>query len=225
MKSNIIKHTMYITCSNCQTKFVVTNNQIGVNGRRVKCSKCNHIWYQKLNYNTEKLHDFKENKVNFEAVKTPIKNDYNDKFFANVPVILPYIPPKRKHNFFPFLWTSFIIFCLAILLIDSFEFLNKYDQLKIEEINLKRSAGNDNVKIFYKLSNHSNYLISNPLIKVKVMDSNNQILSEYISVTKLKAKIPAKQNVYVEMDVKGLPVNAKYIDVTVGNRVGLLFMQ
>lgn len=216
---------MYIACPNCQTKFVVTNNQIGINGRRVKCSKCSHIWYQKLDYNTSKLSDFNEDQVNFEAVKTPVKNDYNDRLSANVPVILPYTPLKKKYNIFPLLWTSFIIFCLAILLIDSFEFLNKYDQLKIEEINLRKSANTGGVKVFYKLSNQSNYLISNPLIKIKIIDSSNQALDGYIAVTKLKAKIPAKQDIYVEMDIKGLPITAKYIDVAVGNRIGFLLTE
>ena len=210
---------MYISCPNCQTKFVVTNNQIGINGRRVKCSKCSHIWYQKLDYNTSKLSDFNKDKVSFEAVKTPIKNDYSDSFSTNVPVILPYIPPKKKYIVFPLLWTSFIVFCLVILLIDSFSFLSKYDQLKIEEISLRKSANAITTKIFYKLSNQSNYLISNPRIKVQIIDNNDQVLNGYVSITKLKAKIPAKQYIYVEMDIKGLPINAKYIDISVGNKL------
>ncbi len=211
---------MYISCPNCQTKFIVSNNQIGINGRRVKCSKCSHIWYQKLDYKTSKLGAFDKDKV--EAVKTPIKNGYSNQFSANVPVILPYITPKQKFSVFPLLWTSFIIFCLAILLLDSFKFLSKYDQLKIEEIKLGSSHREWTVKMFYKLSNNSDYLISNPLIKVRAMDYKNKALDEYVSITKLKAKILPKQNVYVEMEVKGLPVTTKYINVTVGNRLGLL---
>lgn len=209
---------MYITCPNCQTRFIVTSNQIGINGRRVKCSKCSHLWYQKLDYNTSKLNDFKD-KVNTETIKIPIKNHYN----ANVPVILPYIPTKKKYNIFPILWTSFIIFCLVILLIDSFKFLGKYDQLKIEEINLGKSHHIGGMKIFYKLSNQSDYLISDPIIKVRVMDSNNQVLDEYVSITKLQTKIPAKQAIYLEMNIEGIPVTAKYIDIAIGNRLGLLF--
>ena len=209
---------MYITCANCQTRFIVTSNQIGINGRRVKCSKCRHSWYQKLDYNTSKLNDFKD-KVNTETIKTPIKNHYS----ANVPVILPYIPPKKKYNIFPILWTSFIIFCLVILLIDSFKFLGKYDQLKIEEINLGKPSHIGGMKIFYKLSNESDYLISDPIIKVRVIDTNNQALDEYISITTLKTKIPAKQAIYLEMNIEGIPVTAKYIDIAIGNRLGLLF--
>ncbi|ABV74594.1 hypothetical protein A1C_01380 [Rickettsia akari str. Hartford] len=205
---------MYITCPNCQTRFIVTSNQIGINGRRVKCSKCSHSWYQKLDNNTATLNDFKD-KVNTET----IKNHYN----ANVPVILPYIPNKKKYNIFPILWTSFIIFGLVILLIDSFEFLGNYDQLKIEEINLGKSRYIGGMKIFYKVSNQSDYLISDPIIKVRVMDSNHQALDEYASITKLQTNIPAKQAIYLEMNIEGIPVTAKYIDIAIGNRLGLLF--
>ncbi|ABV73119.1 hypothetical protein A1E_00855 [Rickettsia canadensis str. McKiel] len=205
---------MYITCPNCQTKFIVTSNQIGINGRRVKCSKCSHLWYQKLDYNTSKLNDCKD-KVNTET----ITNHYN----ANVPVILPCIPPKKKYNIFPILWTHFIIFCLVILLVDSFKFLGKYDQLKIEQINLGKSLHIGRMRIFYKLSNESDYLISDPIIKVRVMDTNNQALDEYISITRLQTKIPAKQAIYLEMNLAGIPITAKYINIAIGNRLGLLF--
>lgn len=210
---------MYIACPNCQTKFIVSNNQIGINGRRVKCSKCNHIWYQKLDYNTSKLNDF-ENKISSEPIKTPIKNGYSDQSF-NVPVILPYKSPKsKKSNIFRLIWISFIIVCLATLFVDGFGFLGKYNQLKMEEIHLGKSYGG--TKILYKLSNNSDYLISKPLIKVKVMDRHKHVLEDCVSIIKLHAQIPAKQSVYVEMDMKSLPPVASYIDVTIGNRLGFL---
>ena len=37
---------MYITCPGCKTRFAVTAEQIGNNGRKVKCSKCFNIWHQ-----------------------------------------------------------------------------------------------------------------------------------------------------------------------------------
>ncbi|ADE29703.1 MJ0042-type zinc finger domain-containing protein [Rickettsia prowazekii] len=206
---------MYITCPNCKTQFIVTSNQIGINGRRVKCSKCKHLWYQKLDYNTSKLNDFKD-KINTEAIKTPIKNHYN----TNVPVILPL---KKKYKIFPILWSSFIIFCLVILLIDSFKFLGKYDQLKIEEINIGKYRNMGGMKIFYKLSNESDYLITNPIIKVRVIDANHHTLGEYASITKLRTKIYAKQAIYLELNIEKIPVTAKYIDITICNRLGLLF--
>lgn len=37
---------MIIGCSECGTRFVVAPAAIGKDGRRVKCSKCNNIWFQ-----------------------------------------------------------------------------------------------------------------------------------------------------------------------------------
>ena len=34
---------MYIACPECDTKFVVKPEQIGKEGRKVKCSKCSHV--------------------------------------------------------------------------------------------------------------------------------------------------------------------------------------
>ena len=37
---------MILTCSNCQTQFSVSNAVLGVKGRKVKCSRCAHQWFQ-----------------------------------------------------------------------------------------------------------------------------------------------------------------------------------
>lgn len=37
---------MYINCSNCNTVFSLSANQIPPEGKKVKCCKCGHIWYQ-----------------------------------------------------------------------------------------------------------------------------------------------------------------------------------
>ena len=39
---------MYIACPECDTKFVVKPEQIGKEGRKVKCSKCSLVWHHKL---------------------------------------------------------------------------------------------------------------------------------------------------------------------------------
>ena len=74
---------MYIACPECDTKFVVTPEQIGKHGRKVKCSKCSHVWHQKL-----------EDNIRIEPVLTvpeaviPLGNG------INLPALLPVkIPP------------------------------------------------------------------------------------------------------------------------------------
>jgi len=35
---------MIISCSSCQTKFSVDESRIGSDGKKVRCSKCGHVW-------------------------------------------------------------------------------------------------------------------------------------------------------------------------------------
>jgi predicted Zn finger-like uncharacterized protein len=37
---------MIITCPGCSTKFIVRTGAIGINGRRVRCTKCTNSWFQ-----------------------------------------------------------------------------------------------------------------------------------------------------------------------------------
>jgi predicted Zn finger-like uncharacterized protein len=37
---------MYITCPECFTRYIVKAQSIGANGRKVKCAKCGHQWFQ-----------------------------------------------------------------------------------------------------------------------------------------------------------------------------------
>lgn len=67
---------MIIACPKCNTGFFVTPEQIGLSGRRVKCSKCSHIWHAKI---YQKL--FKsEVKVNQDPTTKIDYLDYKYKF-------------------------------------------------------------------------------------------------------------------------------------------------
>ncbi len=37
---------MILECSNCSTRFSVKDDLLLPKGRKVKCAKCQHIWYQ-----------------------------------------------------------------------------------------------------------------------------------------------------------------------------------
>lgn len=39
---------MKVECSSCTKTYLVSPEQIGESGRKVKCTNCNHVWYQYL---------------------------------------------------------------------------------------------------------------------------------------------------------------------------------
>lgn len=43
-KQNPVQRGMIISCSSCQTKFRVDESRIGPDGKKVRCSKCGHVW-------------------------------------------------------------------------------------------------------------------------------------------------------------------------------------
>jgi predicted Zn finger-like uncharacterized protein len=44
---------MYLTCKNCSTKFIIDENLLVPDGKKVKCSKCGDIWYQQYSPPTD----------------------------------------------------------------------------------------------------------------------------------------------------------------------------
>ena len=48
---------IHITCPNCKKIFEAEDNLIPPEGREVKCSACNIIWFYKINKNHEKVLD------------------------------------------------------------------------------------------------------------------------------------------------------------------------
>ncbi|WP_395463227.1 zinc-ribbon domain-containing protein [Wolbachia endosymbiont of Cantharis cryptica] len=46
---------MKIQCNNCTKTYLVSSEQISKSGRKVKCTNCNHTWYEYLQ-ESDKLH-------------------------------------------------------------------------------------------------------------------------------------------------------------------------
>ncbi|WCR54289.1 MAG: hypothetical protein PG981_001311 [Wolbachia endosymbiont of Ctenocephalides orientis wCori] len=53
---------MKIECNSCTKIYLVLPEQIGESGRKVKCTNCNHVWYQHLEEPSNDI-NIKEKKV------------------------------------------------------------------------------------------------------------------------------------------------------------------
>ena len=144
---------MYIACPECTTRFVVTAEQIGKEGRKVKCSKCLHIWQQ---HPPEQLRV--EPKIESSTKTLPLGNG------VNLPVLLPVKIPAHLLYGLPILLVGMIIFMFTILFQDNFvlpSILNTKD-LIISDVSYQRTLGK--TAINYKVSNLSDKSVKIPLI-------------------------------------------------------------
>ncbi|MGL9725437.1 MAG: zinc-ribbon domain-containing protein [Wolbachia sp.] len=47
---------MKIQCHNCTKTYLISREQIGVSGRKVKCTNCNHTWHEYLKETSNELY-------------------------------------------------------------------------------------------------------------------------------------------------------------------------
>ena len=101
---------MIIICSNCNTKYSISKRVLGKNGKKVKCSNCEHEWYQKIDIIKKKgveVISLKEQQIEKNFVNEEIDVT---KVFSSETI-------KKKSNSFLYL------FILAILIL--FIYLNE----------------------------------------------------------------------------------------------------
>ena len=71
---------MYISCPACKAKFLTEARLIGKFGRKVKCSKCNNVWYQKADANSLKYEEKNRLSHANENYSNLANNYYNNNF-------------------------------------------------------------------------------------------------------------------------------------------------
>jgi predicted Zn finger-like uncharacterized protein len=205
---------MFIACPKCATTFTVLPEQIGPNGRKVKCSKCGNIWHQRL-----EEHIRIEPVLNSPVVSTkpmPIGNG------VNLPALLP-IKIQPYLYTMPFVMLA-LIFSLSIVLFPDFfgvHSLIKSRELSIEDVRIENRKESNKVIVSYKIMNSSRHNVSMPLVRVRLLDENNSILKHHISDQTNKTLAPS-QYVTIKTEFNSPPTSSKYVDVTLGNKLDFL---
>jgi len=200
---------MYIACPECTTRFVVTAEQIGKEGRKVKCSKCLHIWQQNP---PEQLRV--EPKIESSTKTLPLGNG------VNLPVLLPVKIPAHLLYGLPILLVSMIIFMFTILFQDNFvlpSILNTKD-LIISDVSYQRTLGK--TAINYKVSNLSDKSVKIPLIRIRVFDKNHRLINFRID-DHSNIKLSPSQNVVINAELEDVPPHAN-IDIMIGNKLDFI---
>jgi len=141
---------MLVTCSSCNSNYLVNSADLKPNGRSVKCAKCGHSWFQEISLDQNKILD-----SSITSSKTMIDNNIEDKNrIANLPST--YVEKKE-----PKFINSLLIIILLIIIIyvfwllknngmNLFVLINYY----IQEFyfNLKLII-NDLAKVIYQILN------------------------------------------------------------------------
>jgi len=185
---------MIITCKSCNTKYSISKNALGKNGRKVKCANCGYEWYYKLDIvkknlsiksleKKEKPKNYTRKDIGVENFFTPEekkRKKYKFLFFL-IPIILilfiylnkKYFNYEIKNYFLKFIQKEFIT---------NDQNRNSFD-LFFNQIEKEVSILNNNervVKIFGKISNASNSeSFKIPKLQATLIDNKNNIVTTW----------------------------------------------
>ena len=204
---------MYIACPKCNTKFVVTPEQIGEHGRKVKCSKCTHIWHQKL-----------EDHLNVEPIiltpppisTTPLGNG------VNLPALLPMKIPSYLY-ILPFLLIGLIIF-ISIMLFPhklGFESLLNNNNLSIKDLQIQNQQELQKIAVSYKVHNTSSKNVHMPLVRIRLFDKSGRVIKSLIDDHTNVQMVP-NQFIQVKTEFVPAPPSADSIDIMIGNKIDFI---
>lgn len=166
---------MIINCPNCSTKYNINSDLINVNGRKVKCIKCENIWLV-IPKNTEENDE--NNQINSKTLN-PIKK---------IPEIKT-TKTRNYHFFITFVLIIIIILLSAILFKDRItkhypKSQNLYDKIKfynfknisLENIKVSKlnSDGDSFIIIQASIKNNSSIEQKIPNLLISLEDQNNK---------------------------------------------------
>ncbi|AIL65451.1 zinc finger-like domain protein [Rickettsiales bacterium Ac37b] len=222
---------MIITCNKCNTSYLVEVESIGINGRKVKCLKCSHIWMAILNEEQLKELSSKETEIiqsdPSEDVEKPIEG------ITSVPALMQ---PKVS----PVLKIVPVMLLILLLLMSGLFYNHKIIEYVPSASSMYIAAGLypsngliiDNVvvkeeqeqySISYVIKNTNDIEIYMPLVRVTVFDDKKNNVA-YQKV-KIKHKLLEPGESYVNNTNILIPDNATYIVVDLGNKWELFLRQ
>ena len=204
---------MYIACPECNAKFVVTSEQIGQQGRKVKCSKCSHIWHQKPDNSARIEPTIPEPAAD---TTTPIGNG------VNLPALLP-VKIQPYLYALPALMISLIIFMLVMLFPNKlgFDSLLNSNKLSIKDIKIENNKEIDKITVSYKVLNNSSETVKMPLVRIRLFDKSDRILKSLIDDHTNVDMFPGQ---FIQVKTEFVPASpsTKSIDIMIGNKIDFI---
>ena len=216
---------MLISCPNCSTNFAVPAKAIGENGKKVKCSKCSHVWLQKpIAVDKEKLN--KVLKVP-EDTKVPTKDSTNEGI--NLPA-----KSYKKANFklAASLAIIFVLVVFSSILTFTGQYksfanimgLKSYYGLRFEKFKVESEVIDKKYDFYIKgmLVNSSDKQIALPKFNLKVLSQGGRVMAE-AEIDPPAEFIEANSEIPFNPDITGISGNAEKVTLEFGNWLELMF--
>lgn len=203
---------MYIACPECDTKFVVAPEQIGKHGRKVKCSKCSHVWHQRL-----------DNQVRIEPTLTqPINAAPIMGNGVNLPALMPVKIPFYLYGI-PVVLIGMIIFMLITIFPSAFGLSSIINErnMAIKDLQITNNKELGKITVSYKVLNSSDKTLKMPLVRIRLFDKNNRVIKSRIDDYSKIDLVPS-QNISISTEFIPAPPETENIDITLGNKLDFI---
>jgi len=100
---------MLVSCSSCNSKYLVNSADLKPDGRTVQCAKCGHNWFQTVEIKSEEI-------SSTSAPSSEKKIDKNNNLTTNLPST--YVKEKK-----PSILNTILVIIFLVVIIISFWFL------------------------------------------------------------------------------------------------------
>ena len=201
---------MHISCPECDTKFIVTEEQIGKHGRKVKCSKCLHIWHQRPNIVTPSVDDI---------LSLPLASTDVPAGGINLPALLPIKIQPYLYGL-PIVLIGLIIFMLVMLFPNSMGFTSLLGNrdLGIKDLQIENNKELGKIVVNYKVHNSSAKNQKIPLVRIRLFDTSGRVIQALID-DHTQIDMQPGQFIQIKAEFVPAPPSANSIDVMLGNKI------
>ena len=209
---------MIISCPECSASFFVSPQQIGESGRRVKCSKCKHIWHATIETDAG---------VKEEIIAQRL-TEHNEVTGANLPAIIPTKIPK-------FLYVA--PFVLSFLIIATIWFfypsitskvaicgpLCSAEGVRIEDAIFDYNKDSGNVTLNFSIANRGKEEVEVPTAKIELIGADSKVMRA-AKASGNSMKLPANSSIKVTHVFSAISQKSQFIKISLGNTIKFWFM-
>ncbi len=217
---------MILTCEYCDTKFLVSAEQLGEKGRKVRCGTCSHVWFQEAVGEEQVIAEQEIIREQEENLKQAIQNRAEGKEPSLPSVVEPQTVPR---------WLKVAVGVLIVVNFAVFLILNKellgqttfYDVIGqyetrgmvIDSAVLTRSDSDMEGRVHYvdwSIRNLSGTSRKVPAKRIMLLDKNMKVLKKHMEMDKASLKNGESQEMK-ESKIPNPGNGGRYLVLEIGN--------